>query len=235
MAIAVTNPAALGLAAHAELALRVVVATLLGGVIGFERDLRGRAAGLRTHALVALASSVFMVVSTRFVYFQSYGHEDLVAVDSSRIAASVVAGIGFLAGGVIFKSGVNVLGLTTAAGLWLVAAIGLASGGGMYVEALVATAIGLGVLTVLRRFEDLGGKKVRLRVTLVLRDSVSDPSAWIAGLGTVLKHESERDARSRSRTTTLETRSRSDVDLDAEIAKLGELEGLERVKIERLE
>lgn len=219
--------------------MRVAIATLLGSVIGFERDLRGRAAGLRTHALVALASSVFMVVSTRFVYFQAYGHDDLVVVDSSRIAASVVAGIGFLAGGVIFKSGVSVLGLTTAAGLWLVAAIGLASGAAMYVEAVVATGIGLLVLTVLRRFEDIGGKKVRLRITVVLRDSAPAPTEWIARLrkqgGTVITHESERDFQHKTRAMTLDTRLGVEVNLDSELATLGAIDGVERVKLERLE
>ena len=114
-------------------------APLLGGAIGYERDLHGRPAGLRTHAIVALASATFMVVSTRFVYFQHYGKDDLVAIDPSRIAASVVSGIGFLGAGAILREGITIRGLTTAAGLWLVAAIGMAAGGGMYVESLFAT------------------------------------------------------------------------------------------------
>src|SRR2546428_3575220 len=114
---------------HWELLVRVAVGTALGGMIGYERDIHGRPAGLRTHLIVALASSTFMVVSTHFVYFQHYAKEDLVAVDPSRIAAAVVSGIGFLAGGAILRTGLTVQGLTTAAGLWLVAAIGLSAGG----------------------------------------------------------------------------------------------------------
>jgi uncharacterized membrane protein YhiD involved in acid resistance len=106
-----------------ELVLRIAVGTALGGVIGYERDIHGRPAGLRTHAVVALASATFMVVSTHMVYFQHYKAGDLVEVDGSRIAASVVSGIGFLAGGAILRNGATVQGLTTAAGLWLVAAI----------------------------------------------------------------------------------------------------------------
>src|SRR3954447_6794011 len=132
---------------HGELLLRMAVGTLLSGIIGFERDLHGRPAGLRTHMIVGLASSVFMVVSTHFIYFQHYAKEDLVAADPSRIAASVVTGIGFLAGGAILRTGLSVQGLTTAAGLWLVAAIGLCAGGGMYVESVACTAIGIGALT----------------------------------------------------------------------------------------
>ncbi|HEY3804654.1 MAG TPA: MgtC/SapB family protein [Kofleriaceae bacterium] len=161
-----------------QLVLRIVVGTCLGGVIGYERDIHGRPAGLRTHAIVALASSTFMVVSTHFIYFQHYQATDLVNVDSSRIAASVVSGIGFLAGGAILRSGLNVQGLTTAAGLWLVAAIGLCSGGGMYVESLATTLIGLVVLTQLRRFEDKDDR-VRRRLHLTLADGASPPDALI--------------------------------------------------------
>src|SRR2546425_1456423 len=134
-----------------ELLIRLVVGTLLGGVIGYERDIHGRPAGLRTHLIVALASSTFMVVSTHFVYFQHYAKEDLVAVDTSRIAAAVVSGTGFLAGGAILRTGLTVQGLTTGAGLWLVSSIGLSSGAGMYTESVAATAVGLVALTLLPR------------------------------------------------------------------------------------
>ena len=81
-----------GIGLHVELLLRIAVATALGAVIGLERQIHRRPAGLRTHMLVALASATFMVVSTHFVYFQHYQKDDLVTVDPSRIAASVVAG-----------------------------------------------------------------------------------------------------------------------------------------------
>ena len=96
-----------------------------------------------------------MVVSTQFVYFQPYGKDDLVAVDTSRIAASVVSGVGFLGAGAILRTGISVQGLTTAASLWLVAAVGLASGCGMYAVALVATLASLFGLTVLRQVEGI--------------------------------------------------------------------------------
>ena len=81
---------------HWGLLLRILVGAALGGIIGYERHIHGRPAGLRTHFIVALASATFMVVSTNFVYLQHYGHDDLVTVDPSRIAASVVTGVGFL-------------------------------------------------------------------------------------------------------------------------------------------
>jgi uncharacterized membrane protein YhiD involved in acid resistance len=90
-----------------ELVLRIAVGTALGGVIGYERDIHGRPAGLRTHAVVALASATFMVVSTHMAYYQHYKAGDLVEVDGSRIAASVVSGIGFLAGGAILRNGIT--------------------------------------------------------------------------------------------------------------------------------
>jgi putative Mg2+ transporter-C (MgtC) family protein len=151
-----------------ELSLRILLGALMGAAIGYERDLHGRPAGLRTHTLVAMASASFMVVSTWFVSYQGYQKEDMVMIDPSRIAASVVTGIGFLAGGTIFRTGASVQGLTTAAGLWLVAAIGLEAGGGMYPEALVSTGLGVGVLTLMRRFEDKD-EFDRTRLSLELR------------------------------------------------------------------
>lgn len=166
----------------AELILRIVVGTALGGVIGYERDIHGRPAGLRTHALVALASSTFMIVSTHLAYFQNYHQGDFTEVDGSRIAASVVSGIGFLAGGAILRTGFSIQGLTTAAGLWLVAAIGLCAGGGMYPESVAATVIGVAALTILRRFEDKDDR-VRKRLSLTLTDGALATDKLVAKLG----------------------------------------------------
>lgn len=157
----------------AELVLRIAVGAALGGIIGYERDRHGRPVGLRTHLIVAMAAATFMVISSHFVYWQHYGKDDLVTVDSSRIAASVVSGIGFLAGGAILRQGVTIQGLTTAAGLWLVTAIGMSAGAGMYVISVVVTAMGIVALTVLRRFEDKNDHLVRRRVSIVLADEQS--------------------------------------------------------------
>ena len=171
-----------------ELLIRLVVGTVLGGVIGYERDIHGRPAGLRTHLIVALASTTFMLVSTHFVYFQHYGRDDLVTVDTSRIAASVVAGIGFLGGGAILRTGLTIQGLTTAAGLWLVAAIGLSAGAGMYVVSVAATLIGMLSLTLLRRFEHKDERVVRRRISLVVAETGPSVPALLevlAGVGVV--------------------------------------------------
>lgn len=156
------------IALHADLLLRVIAGTMLGAVIGYERRIHRRPAGLRTHLLVALASSVFMVVSTNFVYFQHYVRDDLIAVDPSRIAASVVTGVGFLGGGAILRTGVNVQGLTTAAGLWLCAAIGLSAGAGMYVVSVFSTVLGVVALTLLRQLEHKEDDLVTRRVSITL-------------------------------------------------------------------
>ncbi|MDR3684602.1 MAG: MgtC/SapB family protein [Geothrix sp.] len=153
---------------HWEMILRVAFGAFLGGAIGFERDRHRRQAGLRTHFLVGLASATFMVVSAHFYFFQHYGNATGIAADPSRIAASVVAGIGFLAGGAILKTGLTVQGLTTAAGLWLVASIGLCAGAGMYWEAFVVTALGLLALTLFRIFESKSRDVLRREVTVTL-------------------------------------------------------------------
>ncbi len=170
-----------------ELVVRIAVGTALGGVIGYERDIHGRPAGLRTHAVVALASATFMVVSTHLAFYQNYERGGLIEIDGSRIAASVVSGIGFLAGGAILRTGLTIQGLTTAAGLWLVAAIGLCAGGGMYVESVAATVIGIAVLTILRRFEDKDDR-IHRRVQLTLGTAAVTVDVLIAKL---LEHDLE--------------------------------------------
>ena len=167
---------------EAALLLRLLVGTALGAMIGYERQLYGRPAGLRTHLIVALASTTFMIVSTHFVYFQHYGKDDLVTVDSSRIAASVVTGIGFLGAGAILRTGITVQGLTTAAGLWLVAAIGLSAGAGMYVVSVAATIIGVTALTVLRRFERKDDHLLRRKISLILGEGAQPLSLILTAL-----------------------------------------------------
>jgi putative Mg2+ transporter-C (MgtC) family protein len=153
---------------HGEMIARIAAGAVLGGVIGYERDRHRRPVGLRTHLIVAMTAATFMVISSQFVYWQHYGKDDFVEVDASRIAASVVSGIGFLAGGSILRSGATVQGLTTAAALWLVTAIGMCAGSGMYVEAVIVTGFGIVALTVLRRFEDKNDQLVSRHVSLVL-------------------------------------------------------------------
>lgn len=135
-----------------ETLARLGLAAVLGGAIGLERERKDWAAGLRTHMMVCVGASLTMLVS-------SFGFSDIlgtphVELDPSRVAAQVISGIGFIGAGTILflKQGV-IRGLTTASGLWTVAAIGLATGGGMYFAAMAATVIALIILWVLQPFE----------------------------------------------------------------------------------
>jgi putative Mg2+ transporter-C (MgtC) family protein len=133
-----------------EALLRVAVAAALGGVLGLERELREREAGLRTHLLVSVGSALFTIVSAYgFREFLTSG-ASVVRADPTRIAAQIVTGIGFLGAGAIIRQGFSVRGLTTAATLWVVAAIGLAAGAGYYSAAVITTGVALVSLWPLR-------------------------------------------------------------------------------------
>ncbi|HUP31926.1 MAG TPA: MgtC/SapB family protein [Gaiellaceae bacterium] len=159
-----------------DLALRLVAAALLGGAIGFERELHERRAGLRTHMLVSLGAALFTVSSA--YAWSGFVLAPGAASDQSRIAAGIVAGIGFIGAGAIIRQGVFVRGLTTAASLWVAAAIGLASGLGYFTAALVATVVVLVSLGPLRWLADRLFERFRLEeanVVLELRPEEEAP------------------------------------------------------------
>jgi putative Mg2+ transporter-C (MgtC) family protein len=131
---------------HLETMLHLLLAVAAGGSIGLERSYHGRPAGFRTHTLVCLASSLLMLVTLFQSQWFSAASADVVRVDPTRMAQGIMTGIGFLGAGVIFKEGLSVRGLTTAASLWSTAAIGVLIGVGMYFAAFFATALTLGVL-----------------------------------------------------------------------------------------
>jgi len=139
---------------HWELLVRLAIAAGLGGALGIEREIRDHEAGFRTHLLVSLGSAIFTVVS-------AYGFEgflqsgaNVVRADPTRIAAQIVTGIGFLGAGAIIRDGMNVRGLTTAANLWAVAAIGICCGAGYYYAAAIGAGIALFALWPLRILSD---------------------------------------------------------------------------------
>ena len=123
-----------------EMILRLLLAVALGAGIGYQRERAGKAAGVRTHILVSAGAGIFTLVSI-------YGFGGT-TVDISRVAAAVVVGVGFIGAGVIFRGarGEEVAGLTTAATIWVTAAIGLAAGAGMYLISVIATAVIAGIL-----------------------------------------------------------------------------------------
>ena len=134
-----------------QIILRLLIATILGAVVGLERERLEWAAGLRTHALVCVGAALFMIVSA-FGFADALG-SSAVVLDPSRVAAQVVSGIGFIGAGTIILRREIVRGLTTAASIWAVAAIGLAVGGGMYLAAIVATVLALVILAAVKPIE----------------------------------------------------------------------------------
>ena len=141
----------LSLGTQLDLTARLVIAMVLGAVIGLERELQHMPAGFRTHALVSLGSAIFTVVS-------AYAFAE-VGTDPTRIAAQVVSGVGFLGGGAILHYGGTVRGLTTAASLWAVAGVGMAAGAGLWLVALVGTILVIVALEVFQRLERYASRR----------------------------------------------------------------------------
>jgi len=157
---------------------RLLLALVLGGLIGLERELHGRPAGFRTHILVCMGSALTMIIG-----FQIRAGTAGAAVDPTRIAANVVSGIGFLGAGTILREGANVRGLTTAASLWVSAVIGLAAGAGDFVAAGATTALALLALVLMSLVERRlsGGKR-----EWVVRILVADRPGQIGRIGSAL-------------------------------------------------
>lgn len=135
------------------LILRLVIAGLLGGLVGLERELRAKEAGIRTHFVVALGSALFMIIS-------QYAFGTAPRFDAARVAAQVVSGIGFIGAGVIIFQKNVVRGVTTAAGLWVVAAIGLAAGAGMYDIATAGAVLTVSCLEAMHFFHARYGERM---------------------------------------------------------------------------
>lgn len=178
---------------------RLGVAAGLGALVGVERELRDREAGIRTHLLVSLGSCLFTLVSAYgFEAFLNSG-TSVIRADPTRIAAQIVTGIGFLGAGAIIREGLSVRGLTTAASLWIVAAIGMASGAGYYLPAVAGTALTIFTLWPLRwighrTIERIRPDERRLVVELAAGQSTK---SLLEALGEVrlLDIENERDRR----------------------------------------
>ena len=152
---------------QAEYLVRILVAACLGLLIGSERKNRNKSAGIRTHVIVALGAALIMVVS-------KYGFTDVEKVDSARVAAQVVSGVGFLGAGVIFVRNNLVNGLTTAAGIWATAGVGLALGAGMYVVGISSALLVLLIQFVMHRiayFADVASGGL-IRMTLVKQEGI---------------------------------------------------------------
>jgi putative Mg2+ transporter-C (MgtC) family protein len=187
----------------AEILLRIGLAAVLGGAIGLERELREREAGLRTHMLVSVGAALFTLVSAYAWTDWRFSTESGVVFDPTRIAAQVVTGIGFLGAGAIIRQGLSVRGLTTAATLWVVAAIGMATGAGYYAAAAITTVLVLFSLWPLRLFayrvsERFRPEEGRLAVDLPAGASAVSVLGAVEGTGAIvrsLEFEEEGDRR----------------------------------------
>lgn len=141
---------------HDELVIftRLIAAVIVGAVIGLERSLHARPAGFRTHALVCLAAALLMLVTVYQDTWMTHVAEETIRTDPTRMAQGIMTGIGFLGAGVIFKEGLTVRGLTTAASIWVTSAIGILIGIGFYFAATLGTVFTLAVLAIFRMIED---------------------------------------------------------------------------------
>ncbi len=150
---------------------KLLLTVFLCGLIGLERDIRGRHAGLRTHILVGLGSCLFMIIST-FIYneFHSFNADSVLRIDPARIAAQIITGIGFIGAGTILRSGTTIIGLTTAGSIWVCAGIGMATGIGYYHPALLTTAIALIALLILNKVELVYPKTTYFQIELILKN-----------------------------------------------------------------
>jgi len=136
-----------------EILIRISISLVLGLVIGLEREMTNKTAGLRTHTLICLGSTVFTILSLHGFTTETVHHGVIIQNDPARIAAQILTGIGFIGGGAVLHYGVNVYGLTTAATIWITASIGMAVGVGSYDLAIITTLLTFIVLVVIRKFE----------------------------------------------------------------------------------
>lgn len=148
-----------------QIIIRLTISVALSGLIGLERQIHRRTAGLRTHIMVSLGSCLIMLTS--LYVFDIYSNR--VALDPTRIAAGVITGIGFLGAGAIIRESTEIRGLTTAASLWVVAGIGLAIGSGFYVGGIFTTLLALVVLFFLRYFETIMFDKLNRNISFKMK------------------------------------------------------------------
>jgi putative Mg2+ transporter-C (MgtC) family protein len=158
-----------------DIFIKMLLASLAGGLIGLEREKHGRPAGLRTNLLVAVGSCVMVIISEAFyIKYATFTAESALRIDPSRVAAQIVTGVGFLGAGVILKEGASVRGLTTAASLWAVSGLGMAFGMGFYSLGGIATLMVLASLSFLKKLDPIIKKDryLTLSVTAINREGL---------------------------------------------------------------
>lgn len=167
-----------------ELTLRIMMAVIAGGAVGLEREWSNRAAGFRTHILVCVGAAAIMLLS---IYgFASFVNEENVRMDPARLSAQVISGIGFLGAGAIMRSGFTISGLTTAASLWVVAAIGLCIGAGFYFVSILTTGVLLFSLLLLNKWEQ---RFFNIKRTYKLKLKISSRNGQVSHLLQLFKEK----------------------------------------------
>lgn len=229
---------------NADIALRVFAAICLGFIIGFEREITNKYAGLRTHILVCLGACVFTIISIygfpELVDWQIEGYNPTGVRDTARVAAQVVTGIGFIGAGTVLRNGPTVFGLTTAATLFMAASIGMACGSGMYGLAIISSILALGVLTLIRIFERrVLNRCTKLRKTLKINmhcnndnvDSIRDYMVSnFKSVDALKMHKLIENPNMTKFSMTVEITSKRPVQYIYD--KLGILEGVESISID---
>ena len=216
--------------------IRLVVSVLLGGIIGFERQQRGKTAGLRTHILVSLGSCLVSILSVNLYV----GVQGLTNADPARLAAQVVSGIGFLGAGAIMKEGPMIRGLTTAASLWVVASVGLAVGVGALVGAIATTVLVVIALEILPRIDKLYGASAPSLYDLLIKSQerpgqVGQIGSCLGTLGVGITQINIEDKGKGKIIIPLTIKLPEKVKIEQVIAELIKLEGVVSITQERRE
>ncbi len=220
---------------QSEMIIRLLLGAALGGVIGYERERHGRAAGLRTNMAVCMASVLIMLISVNFYHFMALLNLDYIRIDPGRIAAGAITGVGFLGAGVIVRSGATVHGLTSAAIIWMVSIIGLTVGAGMYLMSILATVLTVASLAVLRIVERRIKEDI-YKELLVNAEPGSrlqeDLDALLGGKGvTILSVDQTRDVEGRETTLHYILRSKDEKTLTEILDEISARSGVKRVQL----
>jgi putative Mg2+ transporter-C (MgtC) family protein len=217
------------LALQADLSVRLILAAALGLAVGFEREIHGHPAGLRTHMLVAVGSALFTVLSA-----YGFGAGSAAApIDPTRIAAQVVSGIGFLGAGAILKDGIVIRGLTTAASLWATAAVGMAAGAGEYIIAAVSTLVILVSLwpinALAERLHGTAVPEVQLRLAMDRLEALGEVTSILVGHRLEIGQISTQRLGKASYRADLAIRGRTPSVITSAIGAIDDLEGVDIV------
>ena len=211
-----------------DLSVRLIVAAALGLAVGFEREIHGHPAGLRTHMLVAVGSALFTVLSA---YGFGAGSDGTANIDPTRIAAQIVSGIGFLGAGAILKDGIVIRGLTTAASLWATSAVGMAAGAGEHIIAAVATGVILVSLwpinALAERLHGTAAPEVQLRLAMSRLEALGNVTSILVSHRLEIGQISTQRLGKDSFRADLAVRGRTASVIASAVAAVDELEGVD--------